>query len=105
MDREQSSPARGRNYLLIGILLFLSTTIPALGQASWDPIVTVGPGYVDDYARMVVRTSSGLVYILANASLGPEQNGASSLRMYKGSPAGSPTTFTEVDAAHRPSNN
>jgi hypothetical protein len=88
-------------------ILFISalSTVSMFGQASWNPIVTVGPGYVDDYARQVVRTSSGVVYIVTNASLWPEQSGASSLRMYKGSPAGTPTTFTEVDASHRPSNN
>jgi hypothetical protein len=73
-------------------------------QATWSPIVKVGPGYVDCYTRQVVRTSGDVVYVVTNASGFSGGTIPSSIRMYKGSPSGNPTSFVEVDAAHRPAN-
>ncbi|HET6935164.1 MAG TPA: hypothetical protein VFI72_10015, partial [Candidatus Angelobacter sp.] len=73
-------------------------------QATWSPIVTVGPGYVDCYTRQVVRTSGDVVYVITNASGFDGGTAPSSVRVYKGSPAGNPTSFTEMDATHRPGN-
>ena len=64
----------------------------------------VGPGYVDCYTRQVVRTSGDVVYVVTNASGFSGGTIPSSIRMYKGSPSGNPTSFVEVDAAHRPAN-
>jgi hypothetical protein len=86
----------------IAALLLAAVRVHA--QATWSPIVKVGPGYVDCFARQVVRTSSDVVYVITNASGFSGGTLPSSIRVYKGSPAGNPTTFAEVDAAHRPSN-
>src|SRR5262249_17227221 len=71
---------------------------------SWSPIVTVGPGYVDCYTRQVVRTSADVVYVVTNASGFSGGTAPSSIRVYKGSPAGNPGSFMEMDAADRPAN-
>lgn len=84
-------------------IVFLAT-MPANAQATWSPIVTVGPGYVDCYTRQVVRTSADVVYVITNASGFSGGTLPSSIRVYKGSPAGNPTSFAEVDSAHRPGN-
>jgi hypothetical protein len=89
--------------------LFLFLVMLAYGQevraqATWSPIVTVGPGYVDCYTRQVIRTSGDVVYVVTNASGFSGGTAAASLRVYKGSPAGNPTAFAEVDPGHRPSN-
>src|SRR5262245_28190096 len=86
------------------IAALLLADVCAHAQATWSPIVKVGPGYVDCFARQVVRTSSDVVYVITNASGFSGGTLASSIRVYKGSPAGNPTSFAEVDAAHRPSN-
>lgn len=92
------------------LLLFFSPAIlfalpqAVFAQATWSPIVQVGPGYVDCYTRQVVRTSGNVVYVVTNASGFSGGTALSSVRMYKGSPAGNPTSFLEVDAAHRPAN-
>jgi hypothetical protein len=83
---------------------FLLVSIVAYGQATWDPIVLVGPGYVDCYTRQVVRTSADVVYVITNASGFTGGTAPASVRVYKGSPAGNPTSFAEMDAAHRPAN-
>ncbi|MGH9970669.1 MAG: hypothetical protein ACREBG_23160 [Pyrinomonadaceae bacterium] len=70
---------------------------------TWSSIVDVGPGYSDTNTRQVVRTSGGVVYVVVIAAV-LNGSGASSIRMYKGSPAGNPTSFAEVAAASRPSN-
>lgn len=74
-------------------------------QATFSPIVMVGPGYVDCYTRQVVRTSGDIVYVVLNASGFDGGTAVSSVRVYKGSPAGNPTSFAEMDATHRPGNN
>jgi hypothetical protein len=86
------------------IAVLLLAGVRAHAQATWSPIVRVGPGYVDCFARQVVRTSSDVVYVITNASGFSGGTLPSSIRVYKGSPAGNPTSFAEVDAAHRPSN-
>ena len=87
------------------IAIVILATMPANAQATWSPIVTVGPGYVDCYTRQVVRTSADVVYVITNASGFSGGTAASSIRVYKGSPANNPTSFAEMDAAHRPGNN
>jgi hypothetical protein len=82
----------------------LHLTPQLYAQATFSPIVTVGPGYVDCYTRQVVRTAGDVVYVVLNASGFDGGTAPSSVRVYKGSPAGNPTSFTEMDAAHRPNN-
>src|SRR5215510_2160487 len=91
-----------RLLLLLAVLSFLPLKINA--QATWSPVVRVGPGYVDCFTRQVVRTSGDVVYVVANASGYTGGTAPSSVRVYKGAPSGNPTSFTEMDAAHRPSN-
>jgi len=96
------------------VFLFLAATIVTLAvtsftsrawaQATFSPIVPVGSGYVDSNTRQVVRTAGDVVYVVANASGFDGGTLPSSVRVYKGSPAGNPTSFAEVDALHRPSN-
>jgi hypothetical protein len=80
-----------------------SSTVSTSGQvplntASFNQRVTVGHGFVEASARQVVRTSGDVVYIVtADDSTNP-----ASIHVWKGSPAGIPTSFTEMDPAHRP---
>jgi chitodextrinase len=80
-----------------------SASASSSGQVSLNPTdfnqrVTVGHGFVEASARQVVRTSNDVVYIItADDSTDP-----ASIHVWKGSPAGIPTTFTEMDAADRP---
>ncbi len=80
------------------------TPIPAANVNGID----VGPGFVVNSNRQVVRTAAGTVYIVA-ADDDTCQNGSGGgvIRVFKGSgaqPANSavPTSFTEMDAAHHP---
>lgn len=91
-------------FLFIIVSTVVLSAVRAHGQATWSPIVTVGPGYVDCYTRQVVRTSADVVYVITNASGFTGGTLPSSIRVYKGSPAGNPTSFAEVDAAHHPAN-
>lgn len=101
---------RSRSLSFASTLLFLLSCISlhfsqkVFAQATFSPIVTVGPGYVDCYTRQVVRTAGDVVYVVLNASGFDGGTAPSSVRVYKGSPAGNPTSFTEMDAAHRPNN-
>ncbi len=108
MSHFDRMPARStqRFNTLLGALLvsFFLSPNTLQGQATWSPIVEVGPGYVDCYTRQVVRTSGDVVYIVTNASGFSGGTALSSIRMYKGNPAGNPTSFVELDAAHRPAN-
>lgn len=101
------SPASGRHAPLLGMALIaaiLLCGVRAHGQATWSPIVLVGPGYVDCYTRQVVRTSADVVYVITNASGFSGGTAVASVRVYKGSPAGNPTSFGEMDSTHRPAN-
>lgn len=65
---------RSRSLSFASTLLFLLSCISlhftpkAFAQATFSPIVTVGPGYVDCYTRQVVRTAGDVVYVVLNAS-------------------------------------
>ena len=73
------------------------------GSVNFSPIVqlAVDTGYPDTNSRQVVRTAAGVVYIVVPAQSG-NTNPGGDIHVYKGSPAGNPTPFAEVDAAHRP---
>ena len=105
-ELKQMSALTNSNYskALFVIAMVLSLAAGVSAQATWSPIVTVGPGYVDCSARQVVRTSGETVYVITNASGFSGGTAPSSVRVYKGSPSGNPTSFTEMDAAHRPGN-
>lgn len=95
-----------QRFLRFGLIVaLLLAAIGSHAQATWDSIVLVGPGYVDCYTRQVVRTSADVVYVITNASGFTGGTAPASVRVYKGSPANNPTSFAEVDAAHRPANN
>ncbi len=78
---------------------------PPPGQTSpaWDPIVQLGAntGYVDVNNRNAVRTSAGVVY-LVSINTPHTANSGGQVQIFKGSPAGSPTSFALMDAAHEP---
>src|SRR5262249_34466721 len=91
-------------FLPAAVISWVGLTLYSQNSQSWSPIVTVGPGYVDCYTRQVVRTSADVVYVVANASGFSGGTAPASIRVYKGSPAGNPTSFAEMDAAHHPAN-
>ena len=112
--RQLLGAARSRYILLAGASVLASGVLtgawPAsasasssgqvpLNAADFNHRVTVGNGFVEASARQVVRTSNDVVYIItADDSTNP-----ASIHVWKGSPAGIPTTFTEMDAGGRPS--
>ncbi|HET9721925.1 MAG TPA: Ig-like domain-containing protein [Candidatus Saccharimonadales bacterium] len=100
----------------IGLLLLISglATWNALATGTPTPVpaanvngVTVGGGFIEDYARQVVRTSSNTVYVIAADDNPCQIGGSGVIRAYKGSGsqagnANVPTSFAEVDAADHP---
>jgi hypothetical protein len=91
-DRNLLSPLQ-RFFSCFPALTLLLLCAPLMqAQATWSPIVKVGPGYVDCYTRQVVRTAGDVVYVVTNASGFSGGTALSSIRMYKGSPAGNPTS-------------
>src|SRR5262245_22876072 len=99
---------RGAKARLLWKLFLPAVIISWIGltlySQSWSPIVTVGPGYVDCYTRQVIRTSADVVYVVTNASGFSGGTAPASIRVYRGSPAGNPVSFAEMDAGHRPAN-
>src|SRR5438132_9572031 len=75
----------------------------AIDPANAFKPVIVGPGYVENTARQVVRTPGDMVYIFA-ADDTAQRTGAGPgvIRAWKGNAAGIPTAFAEVDGPHRP---
>ena len=72
----------------------------AASAQTWQPTVNMNTtGYSDSWNRTVVRTKSNVVYYVMNHSA--ISSGASQVRVYKGN-AATPTAFTEMDAAHEP---
>jgi hypothetical protein len=71
----------------------------ALNSASFNTRVTIGHGFVEASARQIVRTSNDVVYVITS----DDNSSPAVIRVWKGSPAGIPTSFSEVDAAHHPS--
>jgi hypothetical protein len=69
-----------------------------LNAASFNTRVTIGHGFVEASARQVVRTSNDVVYVITS----DDSTNPAAIRVWKGSPAGIPTSFSEVDAGHHP---
>src|SRR5262249_23976143 len=66
--------------------------------------VDVGPGFMDAALHGVIRTSGGRVYIFAADDTSERKGtGPGVIHAYRADQVGIPTTFTEVDATHRPS--
>lgn len=68
-----------------------------LNSADFDNRVSVGSGFVEASARQVVRTSNDVVYVITASD-----SSNAGIHVWKGSPAGIPTSFAEVDAANHP---
>jgi hypothetical protein len=94
--------------LLGTLMVILCVSLLSCGRLSaqiWDPIITVGQGYTDHHVRQVVRTAGSVVYVVTNCSPADSAgNGNSFVAIYRGSPAGRPTSFTEMDPTHHPAN-
>src|SRR6266850_4092401 len=73
---------------------------PPPGQTSpgWSPIVQLGvnTGYVDVNNRNAVRTLAGVVYLVSIDTPNTSNSGGQ-VQIFKGSPAGSPTSFALMD--------
>ena len=95
------SACKNWNYskTVLVITTVLCLAVSADAQATWSPIVTVGPGYVDCSTRQVVRTSGDMVYVITNASGFSGGTAPSSVRVYKGSPSGKCRMMAEVKAS------
>jgi chitodextrinase len=66
--------------------------------------VDIGPGYVDASLRSIIRTSGGRVYaFVADDTAERKGTGPGVIHAYRADQTGIPTSFTEVDAIHRPS--
>ena len=74
----------------------------AITQPQATRLISVGPGAVEDSVRQIIRTDDGRVYIAAADDEGLPNGMTAHMRMYLGSPVGSPTSFTEQDAAGAP---
>jgi len=61
-------------------------------------LVDTDDSEMNDSKRLVVRDANNFVYVFVNANFGTSGN----IRAYKGNVAGTPTSFTEQDAANAP---
>jgi hypothetical protein len=83
-----------------GLLLVLVVCVRSAEAQTWNPIVNMNTvGYSDSSSRTIVRTNNNVVYYCMNASA--ISNGPSALKIFKGN-APVPTSFTEMDAVHEP---
>jgi probable HAF family extracellular repeat protein len=65
--------------------------------------VVVGPGFVDATTRQVIRTADDRVYVFAaDDTPALKGTGPGVVHAYRADQVGIPTSFTEVDAANRP---
>jgi hypothetical protein len=82
------------------VLVLTAFAVSAEAQTTWNPVVNMGiVGYSDSFSRTVVRTKNNAVYYCMNAS--GMTSGASSVKIFKGN-GPVPTSFTEMDSAHEP---
>ena len=66
--------------------------------------VDIGPGFVDASLRGVIRTGGGRVYVFVPDDTAERKGtGPGVMHAYRADQLGIPTSFTEVDALHRPS--
>jgi hypothetical protein len=71
-------------------------------QAAVNHALLVGPGFADVSPHQLVRTSTNVLYVVAPTCDAYPSCPGNSLRVYAADQAGTPTSFTERDAAHRP---
>jgi hypothetical protein len=76
-------------------------TVPRAVAAPSSPIL-VGSGFTDVSPHQIVRTSSNVLYVVAPTCDSYPSCPNNSLRVYRANQSGTPTSFTEQDTAHRP---
>ena len=87
----------------------VSATVTVTVQNAFDTAnafkkVAVGPGFVDAALHSVIRTAAGRVYVFAADDTAERKaTGPGVIHAYRADQLGIPTSFTEVDAADRPS--
>ncbi len=89
----------------VGIFAFITssdgdTHVAAAGNHT----IAIGPGFTDVSPHQLVRTSANILYTVAPTCDAYPSCPGNSLRVYRADQAGTPTTFSEQDAAHRPAN-
>jgi hypothetical protein len=85
--------------------LIAALTVSAVMAAASPPAshtVLVGPGFSDVSPHQLVRTSANVLYALAPTCDSYPDCPGNSLRVYRADQPGTPASFTEQDAAHRP---
>jgi hypothetical protein len=80
----------------------LSTATPTPGPGSSNHQIQVGPGFSDVSPHQVVRTSTNVLYAVVPTCDSYPSCPSNSLRVYRADQPGTPSSFTEQDAAHRP---
>ncbi|MBK7975112.1 MAG: hypothetical protein IPK07_18120 [Deltaproteobacteria bacterium] len=82
-------------------LVFQVTTyVPPTTEA--NPQIPVGPGFTDVSPHQVVRTLGNVVYTVAPDCTSYPECPNSAIHVRKANQPGTPTSFTELDAAHAP---
>lgn len=94
-------------FSVLAICLSLSAAEPVPIPAASVNAVTVGPGWVDQTIRQVVRTHNNVVYVMTADDAPCQQGGRGVIHIWKGTGAQPgnnkvPTSFVEQDAANRP---
>jgi chitodextrinase len=80
-----------------------ATTANTLDTSNALKAVVAGPGFVDASTREVVRTSDDRVYLfVADDTAERTGSGPGVIHAYRADQTGIPTSFTEVDSAHKP---
>src|SRR5690348_4604989 len=87
----------------IGIFAFIATSGgDARVAAAGGHNIPVGPGFTDVSPHQLVRTSANVLYAVAPTCDSYPTCPSNTLRVYRADQPGTPISFTEQDAPHRP---
>jgi hypothetical protein len=86
----------------IGVVAFDASFGAARVGAAGNHNLLVGPGFTDVSPHQIVRTGGNILYTVAPTCDSYPSCPGNSLRVFKADQVGNPTSFSEQDAAHRP---
>ncbi len=96
------SPLNRSARLLLPLALALSGADECLVPSPSNHQIAWGQGYSDVSPHQIVRTTANIIYTVAPTCADYPDCPNNVIRVHKGNQAGTPTAYTELDAAHAP---
>ncbi len=84
------------------IATLVVSNVAAAASLPASHTILAGPGYTDVSPHQIVRTGSNILYTIAPTCDAYPSCPGNSLRVYRADQSGTPASFSEQDAAHRP---